>query len=275
MRVEHLKEMNKLKMKFKHIGGVDGQDVGDSLDIYLPTSTRLESDATERGREKGREDALQKRIAQLEKDLAVSRGKSGRDATRSTTPTASRSTGRESDRERVREKERESERMKGRRESDRESEREREKGYSSTGSVGSRGNRSVPGQGEGRGERGGYSSSRSVSSTGRKRPSYNTGSLHSPTSASSARGRAGDRDRDRGHGGYMRYVAYNGSGVHLHIIFFLTLPVRYEQHSISFCLVAFYLLLSRRILYPSVSSHSNLIFSLVFFLLHLNTFTSF
>ena len=210
MRVDHLKEINKLKIKYKHTSGTDGQDVGDSLDIYLPPSTRLENDATERGREKGREDILQRRIVQLEKDLAAYKGKSGRSTVRSTTPTANRSTGRESDREREKgrekERERERERMKGRRErgreSDREREREREKGYSSTGSVGSRGNRSLPGQGGERERGGGYSSSRSVSSTGRKKATYNTGSLHSPTSASSARDR--DRDRERGHSGYMR-----------------------------------------------------------------------
>ena len=103
MRVDHLKEINKLKIKYKHTSGTDGQDVGDSLDIYLPPSTRLENDATERGREKGREDILQRRIVQLEKDLAVYKGKSGRSTVRSTTPTANRSTGRESDRERERE----------------------------------------------------------------------------------------------------------------------------------------------------------------------------
>jgi hypothetical protein len=158
-----------MKAQFALSNG-DRNAVGDSLDIYLPITTKLEGEGGSGGGGIGGENErmLRRKILLLEKDLAVARGVRGA-KTRSGTPTTPGS--RDRDRESDRERERERERIRNRR-------NDSGGGYSSGGT--------------GYGGRAGGNGS----SSGSRRPSPSL--LLSPTSASSLRA------RERG-AGYMRY----------------------------------------------------------------------
>jgi hypothetical protein len=171
LKIEHTRELLRLKSKFALSNG-DRYAVGDSLDIYLPITPKLEGEGGSGMGSVGgigvggeSERLLRRRILLLEKDLAVARGVRNGPQSRSGTPTTPGGRDRISDSDRERERERE--RIRNRRNVG---------GYSSGGT----------GYGGRPGGTGSSSGSRRAS------PSL----LLSPTSAS--------RLRERG-AGYMRY----------------------------------------------------------------------